>query len=323
MKFEAMENNLIGYLLDALEPAEKQQVEEHLRTHPETQARLELLRKALAPLAADAEQPEPPRQLAVGTLARIAEQRCRSLPPAPPPSRATIPYPRWLRRPDLAVAAALLILLGGLAIPWLLGMRVSHDIRACQNNLRQYGTALTSYAQSHDGKFPQVPANGYAANFVSHLAEAGSLPGHLACARPQSAALGDLIDDVRKLHGKPDKEDLFIQRARELAGNYAYSLGYRDSAGNLVGLNQKDLDERHPIMADHWLPTCPLPNSPNHGCKGENVLYVGGNVVWHSSPNVGPSNDNIYLNREDKVNAGVDADDAVLGSGDSTPLPRN
>src|SRR5436853_75637 len=101
MKFETMEENLIGYLLDALEPPDKEQVEEHLRTHPETQARLELLRKALAPLAADAEQPEAPRHLAVATLSRIAEQRCRSLPPAPPPPRATLPFPRWLRRPDL------------------------------------------------------------------------------------------------------------------------------------------------------------------------------------------------------------------------------
>ena len=44
-------------------------------------------------------------------------------------------------------------------------------------------------------------------------------------------------------------------------------------------------------------------NSPNHGGRGQNVLYVGGNVKWLTAPTmptIGCENDDIYLNRSQK-----------------------
>ena len=77
-----MDENLIGYLLNALEPREQREVEDALHNFPETQRRLELLRQALDPLAVDSEASDPPSGLWVRTLARVAEHRCRELPRA-------------------------------------------------------------------------------------------------------------------------------------------------------------------------------------------------------------------------------------------------
>jgi hypothetical protein len=320
-----MDDNLIGYLLDALDPPDKDQVEEQLRSNPQTRLHLELYRRALAPLAADAEQPEPPRHLAVGALARIAEHQCRGLPPAPPPPRASVPFPRWLRRPDLAVAASLLILLGGLAVPAIVQLWGRSGIQACQNNLEHYYRALQTYASTHNGKFPQIDDQGprsFAGSFVSHLHESGLSPqAYLACAPGQSIGLCPRIEEVEKLREQPDSAE-FERRARELAGNYAYTLGYRNANGAVVGLNQQD-DQYQPIMADHWWMNGQSgENSPNHGGKGQNVLYLNGSVGWHTTPKVGHANDHIYLNRDGKVEAGVGPDDTVLGSGEASPGPH-
>jgi len=39
-------------------------------------------------------------------------------------------------------------------------------------------------------------------------------------------------------------------------------------------------------------------NSPNHGFKGQNVLYLDGHVMWQTHPYSGPNWDNIWLARK-------------------------
>src|SRR5262249_39151708 len=75
-----MDDNLVGYLLDALDADTRRAVEDHLRTHPEARARLDRLRRLLEPLEADREPPAPPPHLVQATLARVAEARGRPLP---------------------------------------------------------------------------------------------------------------------------------------------------------------------------------------------------------------------------------------------------
>jgi len=83
-----MDENLVGYLLDALDPDTHRQVEKYLHDEPGVRQKLETLRRALEPLAADRDPPEPEPGLALRTLCRVAEYRCRPLPqaPAPPPA---------------------------------------------------------------------------------------------------------------------------------------------------------------------------------------------------------------------------------------------
>src|SRR6188472_740460 len=103
-----MQENLIGYLLNALDERTSQQVKSYLEQNPAAQEKLSLLKQALAPLAADAESPAPPPQLSVRTIARIAEHICSApaltftsptapisaLPHAPVISPSTSPFVR-------------------------------------------------------------------------------------------------------------------------------------------------------------------------------------------------------------------------------------
>jgi anti-sigma-K factor RskA len=68
-----MRDELVGYLLGALEPDEHARVEEYLKSDPEGTGLLEKLRRTLALLQADAGEHDPPLDLAQRTLRRIRQ----------------------------------------------------------------------------------------------------------------------------------------------------------------------------------------------------------------------------------------------------------
>jgi hypothetical protein len=319
-----MDENLVGYLLKTLEPGEQAAVEAHLRGSAEARARLEALERALAPLAADAEPPEPPPGLALAALARVAEHRCRALPPAPPPSRhQLLPGPRrWGRRADLLVAASLLVLVGGLMLPGLVHQWREYQRRACAQNLHQFWVGLEAYADQREGQFPRVEERGphsAAGVFVPVLRDAGVLPAGVSVGCPAVGRRDPAASSVAGLEAlyRTSRSD-YDAAARTLAGNYAYSLGYREN-GVHCGLNRGSGDGL-PILAD--ASPARAGNSANHGGAGQNVLYIGGNVRWCTERTVGVGLDDIYLNQEYQVLAGVNRTDTCLGPGNASPAPR-
>src|SRR5262245_41376133 len=106
-----MDENLVGYLLNALDPEAHRRVEEQLSADAAARERLALLRRALQPLAADRDPPEPPPGLRVRTLALVAEHACRkpAEPPRAPALRTAGGRATWWRRADVLVAAGLLL----------------------------------------------------------------------------------------------------------------------------------------------------------------------------------------------------------------------
>ena len=79
-----MDDLYLGYLLDALDPAEAAAVEAHLRTHPDEAAKLDQLRRVLRP---GRRRPSgvatwPARRAVAGTPARAGRPipSCRWLP---------------------------------------------------------------------------------------------------------------------------------------------------------------------------------------------------------------------------------------------------
>jgi hypothetical protein len=323
-----MDDNLVGYLLRALDPETEREVEAQLAARPELQSRLELLRRALAPLASDADEEVPPPGLVLGTYARIAEHRCRSLPQAPPPSahQRIVRSRRVPRHADLLVAASLLVVLGGLAAVGLARWWRASYRAACAENMRVVWTGLQNYSDQREGNFPALDKEGPrspAGIFVPVLQEAGALspdvslvcPGEGNRVQPPPRLLRDMDELYHKDRTRYDRI------ARELAGSYAYSLGYLEG-GELRQLRRESGDDRLPILADR-LP-CGAPgdsNSPNHGGEGQNVLFIGGNVRWCTQRNVGVEGDDIYLNRDREPRAGLARDDTVLGCSEVTPMP--
>jgi hypothetical protein len=316
-----MDEHLVGYLLNALDPVTHHRVEAYLRTHPDAQDRLARLERGLAPLTEERTFPDPPADLVFATLARVAEHQARSLPaaPAPSPHQVGTPGRRWLRSIDGLVAALVLVLAGGLLLSFVAKQWQDQRRLACANNLRQFWVALGQYADLHDHSFPKVEARGsrsVAAIYVPVLHDQGFLAGvKVQCpAQDQEPPPAVTLAELDRLYRENPAR--YRSVARELGGNYAYSLGYREGE-RLYGLT-RFCDEQTPILAD-----CPTPggqgNSLNHGRPGQNVLYVGGVVRWCGQPTVGPAGDDIYLNQAYQVRAGLNRSDAVLGPGDASP----
>jgi hypothetical protein len=325
-----MDANLVGYLLKALDADAEREVEKYLREHPEAQRRLAELRRGLDLLARDADEGEPPGGLWVRALARVAEHKCRTaLPPAPPTSRgAAAGRPTWWRRADVLVAASLLILVGGLGAVWLARAREDPRRVECANNLRQFGQALEEYADNNKGRFPWVgaePPRNFAGSFVAALNEAKVMPAGLSVScpgdppRPPSALT---FADLERL--RDEKPDEFRSAMRALGGCYAYSLGYQEPGGGLVGPT-KSMDSHLPLMAD----APPSDggndvrpgNSTNHGGKGQNVLFPDLHVEFRTTRAIGPDDD-MYLNTEHKVAAGRGPRDVVLAPSAAVPYPE-
>jgi prepilin-type processing-associated H-X9-DG protein len=318
-----MDEHLVGYLLDALDPDTQRQIEAELRDDPGARDRLEELRELLSPLAADRDAFEPPRDLVARTVGRVAEYACRGASdrvttpdPVPvtvvsPPlaellcdlsaksDRAASRPPSW-RRPDLVVAASLAVLLGGVLLASVPYIRAQQQVRVCSNTMRQLHQALVAYADQNAGQLPQVqekePDN-RADCYGPILREAGLLPADVRAACPAA---------------RPGPSPV----------SFAYTLGYRGDEGQLLGLR---LDEdapgpdHLPVLADR--PSLDGPargNTPDH-FRGQNVLFVGGHVRFCTDPRAGFGGDDIYVNRNGQVAAGIGRLDTVLGVGLDQP----
>lgn len=167
-----MNENLVGYLLDCLEPHEKRSVEAYLEANPEARPQLESLRRALAPLELDAAGTAPPPDLVSRTLARVAKLQRPGLPPAPPTHDRIDSRWRWARRADVIAAAAVLFVCLAVGAPWLLSQWNQSRKTECAENLRTYWHALASYSDQHDGQFPRIEKQGprsFAGSFVPTL----------------------------------------------------------------------------------------------------------------------------------------------------------
>ena len=319
-----MDENLVGYLLNSLDPDAQRQVDEYLRAQPDEAAKVERLRQSLAPLAA---VPDPPPSLVPDTLARIAEYQCQPLPPAPKPLPTERQPGDWrlFRRVDVLVAAAVLLLVTGLTVVWT--ARVRHEERkaVCADNLRQWWLALEHYSQENKNTFPRVEADGprgVAGIFVPYLNDAHLVNEKMSVACPATGlAQPPPAYTTAQLDAMYRTDPIrFTGVAPTLSVGYAYSLGYLDKNQRLQTL-RNDSGDLLPLMADRP-PRGMAEASPNHGGRGQNVLYIGGNVRWCRDRTAGVDRDDIYLSRNGEVAAGVDRTDTVLGPSEAAPIAR-
>ncbi|MEM9364406.1 MAG: hypothetical protein AAGD07_00315 [Planctomycetota bacterium] len=173
-----MREDLIGYLLGALEPHEMRRVQEWLVDNPEGQAELEHLEMLLRPLETREADPPPPSDLVSKTLA--------NLPPLPAMDAAQVPgSPQTLAsdREDATfvslsaatdrvgqrnsswrdwfaslVAAAVVL---AILVPTVAEGRFLARREACQDRLTELGTALTQYVtRNEQSRLPSLDSQG-------------------------------------------------------------------------------------------------------------------------------------------------------------------
>jgi len=346
-----MHEDLIGYLLGALEPHEMRRVAQWLEEDPEARRELEAIERSLRPLEESYEPAEPPPQdLVAKTLA--------ALPPMPSPegsrqdpsplqsgdesqlaasgSHELVGLPKLGPSIDnirgrgygwtdwLGAAAAAVVMLT-VIIPALAAGRLEARKTACQDHLRQFGTAITQYvSRSPQERMPAVAETGreaFAGVFMLRLNEAGLLtdPDLRWCpSLDQPASMEAALTDLASVPSLDDLHDAPVDRLKQIqqyaGGQYAYNLGVIEEDR----LRSPRFESRasFAIMSD--APLSGITGTTQHGKvvghngTGINVLYEDGRVRFIPLAALETMPDHPLLNHRGEVEAGVSVDDATL-----------
>lgn len=312
-----MREQLIGYLLSALEPDEHQSIEAQLIRDPQLKRELDLLSRSLHPLACDREHYHAPLGLAHRTCEFVAEQ-AQILPAPSAPAYA----PSSWRLTDMVVAAGIFIGATMLFFPALNQSRFAARLLGCQNNLRELGMGLTNYSDLHQGYFPDIPAQGECAAagiYASKLIEGGFLANPRVIICPASSFAEEetdvLVPTAHELQRAQGPHLIVLQR--KMGGSYGYNIGYVSG-----GKYQATRNLRRPkfaIMADAPNAEAPV-RSLNHGDCGQNVLFEDLHVQYLTTCKARGCKDNIYVNDDGQVAAGKHLNDAVVGASHARPM---
>jgi hypothetical protein len=300
------DEQLIGSILKLLEPSEQVDVEQALFQDQELLKRYRVLEKALSPFEVAKGSIELPQGLVAATIAKTASYVLEhGLPPAVPTyvtvpatiSRTWLSDPHWQaeaaptstwRPMELLVAGFVLMIAVGFGFAGVQKIRHDRQVTACQNQMRQLHTALTTYSSTEGGRLPQVgtAAVPTAGSFSQELQRKGHLASDQAAYCPDSSP--------------------FLP--------FAYTLGYRTSFGSLRGISANSADWT-PILAD--LPQTAL-QQVSHS-TGQNVLFWNGSVRFSTITKVGAEGDDIYLNDAELPRAGLHPFDTSLGMHNAIP----
>lgn len=319
-----MEDKLLGHLLKANDAETDREVEQWLREDSDAARDLAALERVLTPMEVDREPIEPPSDLWIRTLSRVAEHIVAterplisyepthtdelirraalfaSLPSkaaniAPAPVSFSDALPSAPRRRNVVAIVGLSAALLALAFPGVIHARRNAQQTACTNTMRQFYDAASSYSDTNDGHFPQVDEGKFAATAADKLKKTGHLSPTMRLQCPA---------------GEPDRA------AVTTLANYAYSLGFRDESGHLWGLDRLPENSELPIMADAPIRQAGYAFPGNHR-HGQNVLFAGGHVRFCTNSMI--NGDDIFLNADGRVGAGLSRLDTSLGRPEELP----
>ena len=146
---DRIREQLLGYLLDALDDAERIEVEQQLAQHPELLDELETLALTLEPLAETYDEFEPPARLVERACALVAA--CLPVTPSGkglhPATRAEVRTRHRWSIADVVVMAGICLAGAMLFFPAISQSRYAARLQSCQNNLRELGFALVDFSQ--------------------------------------------------------------------------------------------------------------------------------------------------------------------------------
>jgi hypothetical protein len=306
-------DQMLDYTLGQLDGPARDAFERELGADPVAADRADRVARAVHRLVdddLDNDAYAPPSGLARSTIAFVAANRNgrRSILEFVP---AAVPF-RWC---DVAVAAGIFI--AGLLtlLPPASRARERMAQAGCTYNLQQLGRALWQYGSLHR-HYPRAPEqapNSHSGTYLVMLREDGLISdlGILDCPCNGRCRNHPPVPDLREL--------LRLQRTNPrlynetLHSDYAYNIS--------VGRHSAGIER---IEADHGI--VPLlsdqpdhdgfgirpGNSPNHGGRGQNVLYSDLHVGWHPTRRISPHDADMYLNRAGQLSPGDDESDAVL-----------
>jgi hypothetical protein len=352
---ESMQHDLLGYVLDALEPDERGAVEARIERDPLLQEQLVRLRSAVR-LLEDVPSFEPPSGLAARTCAAVLQASetaplvgnalsgvpsdgahrirgnaadrngteavpyNRSVGRKPRREPLTLPGRAW-KAADMVVAVGVCVAAFALIFPLIHASRAHSQVATCANKLREIGLALTGYSERHNGLFPEVAERGNlsaAGVYAPTLVESGFLGDSRIVICPGSP-LADLPGfRIPKLDEVREATPERLQELRAaMGGSYGYAIGYRENGRYKPTRNR--YRDGFALAAD--VPDDDLATSPNHGRCGCNTLLEDGHVIYLCTSHLDGSNDDIFRNDLGLVAPGCHVNDSVVARSDVSPSP--
>lgn len=335
--------DLLGYLLGALDAAEREEIERALESDLELREQLEDLRASLRPVDQASTPFEPSGSLFERTCNVVGGDDAVSARDRRWFFREQISYEHrsGFSRADLIVLAGVLVAMTWIFFPAIANSRFMAERMSCEDNLREIGVALWSYTDTRpDRRFPEIPKDGnrsFAGVFAPMLRETNMLVQHRRWLCP-SARSADLIGWQMPTLAEIDQAgaaELTLLKSRA-SGSYGYNLGVIEDGVYRARRNQGAF--WFALASDAPSSFLPEHQSDSHNRMGQNVLYEDGHVRFvHGSPNLNP--DHPFLSNRGFVEAGrpaASSDDAVIGSSgmsgdtflveqavESTPAPAN
>lgn len=328
-----MRNDLIGFLLGALDDWEHEEVARQLEVDARERSDLQLLHSGLDVLD-DRGLTEAPVGLASRTL-EFVDRHCqaekgseRSVPRAAPApvsawsasSEPPVGMSIWSTA-DVFVTAGICLAIAMMFFPALSQSRSQARIQACSFNLSQLGVALHQYAQYSGGLLPAPHSSEkfhVAGIYAPLLKERDLVPDERVFQCPASesgpaAWSAFRVPDLQEV-ALADGEDL-VRLQRVMGGSYAYSLSFvRD--GRLQPIRN--------LRRSHYVVMADAPRQRRLGDafvhpRGWNMLFEDGRVAFVTTPECGPYGDNVFCSNRGLVEAGRDSYDIVLGASAARP----
>ncbi len=324
---DRIREQLLGYLLDALEDAERIEVEQQLEANPELRDELETLARTLEPLAETYEEFEPPARLAERACSLVAA--CTSVTPAGkglrPVTRAEVRGRNRWSIADVVVMAGICLAGAMLFFPAISQSRYAARLQACQNNLRELGFALVDFSEkAGQGHFPEVPIEGnraVAGIYAPILLDAGYLTDESRIICPSSALaereINWVVPSLVEIDQASGRALVLIQAS--IGGSYGYNLGV---VVNGLHRAPRNLGRTHfAMMSD--APSVQLAGhrSTNHGGRGDNILYEDGHIRYVVEQST--EGDDPFVNRLGWMEAGLDINDSVVAPSFTPPFVSN
>lgn len=307
-------NEMLDFALGQIDAPEGERFEREAATDSALRQRLERLDRAVRTLLDDGgpDAYPVPRDLLAKTLKLTKEHAAKR--------RSILDFvPRRLpfRAADVAVAAG--VLLAGMLtlVPAVHRTREQMNQAGCTSNLQHLGRSLWLYGARHQHYpfGPEMDPNAPAGVFAVVLREENLLPDRslLDCPCngpcPSTAPLPRIRELLRISQADPSRYSDVIQ------SEYAYNVSHVGPNGEVRPI-PTNLASVIPLLADqpsHERHRKILPgNSPNHGGRGQNVLYSDLHVHWHNSRRVGPRDADLFLNDQKSLGPGLHAQDFVL-----------
>lgn len=327
-----MQENIIGYLLGALDEDEMAQFEAELDRNVDLQIRVQDAARSLQVLEHDSVEDEPPVGLVEATCmqvanATVAVSRRKSGRTRSGRSRSNreVAYDTesWSMI-DIIVAASVFFVACLLFFPAINNSRFHAEIAGCQDNLMNVGRALIEYSgHSPQGTFPKIPKSGplgVAGMYAPTLLEHGLITEDHKFFCPSTSSYRSNIDlsipTMSEISAaSPGPARTAIQR--KMGGSYGFVLGIMD--GEKVRGIRNQGRNNFALMTD--TPVCetmPLKRELKKHC---NVFFECGSVRVLPLNAQSWQGDRLYENDNGQGFAGVHDNDAVIGGSAAKPLP--